>query len=54
VATPFAASWFLKINTALVAPRILKAPTFWKFSHLKNNSASHILFMALQVRTGVQ
>eukprot|EP00197_Chlamydomonas_leiostraca_P009222 CAMPEP_0202879218 /NCGR_PEP_ID=MMETSP1391-20130828/33313_1 /ASSEMBLY_ACC=CAM_ASM_000867 /TAXON_ID=1034604 /ORGANISM="Chlamydomonas leiostraca, Strain SAG 11-49" /LENGTH=82 /DNA_ID=CAMNT_0049561533 /DNA_START=209 /DNA_END=454 /DNA_ORIENTATION=- len=35
VTTPFAASCSLSENTALHAPLYLKAPVFWKISHLK-------------------
>jgi hypothetical protein len=39
VATPFRRLSSDRPNTALEAPRTLKAPAFWKFSHLKNSSA---------------
>jgi hypothetical protein len=35
VATPFFFWSSVNFITALAAPRALKAPTFWKFSHLK-------------------
>ena len=54
MATPRAASASLRENTALAAPRNLKAPTFWKFSHLKNSSAPVRPFRAAQVNTGVR
>jgi hypothetical protein len=41
-------------KTAFVAPRTLKAPAFWKFSHLKNSSAPVSSFMKREVRTGVR
>ena len=31
------------------APRTLKAPAFWKFSHLKNSSAPVIALMKVEV-----
>ena len=39
VTTPRRASASVSENTALVAPRALNAPTFWKFSHLKKSRA---------------
>ena len=52
VATPlFALSGNPK--TALLAPRTLKAPAFWKFSHLKNKSAPVSPFRYELVNTGV-
>src|SRR5215471_3535009 len=53
VATPFASFSLLSDNTAFIPPRILKAPIFWKFSHLKKISAPAILLMVELVRTGV-
>jgi hypothetical protein len=38
---------------ALMAPRILKEPPLWKFSHLKYTVAFNILSMVEQVSTGV-
>ena len=54
MATPRAASSSVRQKTALVAPRILKAPTFWRFSHLKRSSAPHMASRALQAMTGVR
>jgi len=54
VATPRRASASDSENTALAAPRNLKAPTFWKFSHLKNSSAPTRAERLAQVRTGVR
>mmetsp|Transcript_33823 Transcript_33823/g.80085 ORF Transcript_33823/g.80085 Transcript_33823/m.80085 type:complete len:255 (-) Transcript_33823:21-785(-) len=42
------------LRTALVAPRNLNAPTFWKSSHLKNSSRPAREEMAPQVMTGVR
>jgi hypothetical protein len=39
VATPRPASESESERTAFTAPRALKAPVFWKFSHLKKISA---------------
>src|SRR5512137_469979 len=53
VATPRFASSSLKEKTALQAPRILKAPAFWKFSHLKKISPPAIRLIVEEVKTGV-
>ena len=39
VTTPLLRSSFDKLSIALAAPRILNAPIFWKFSHLKYSCA---------------
>jgi hypothetical protein len=39
VATPLRRHLVDRPKTAFDAPRTLKAPAFWKFSHLKNSSA---------------
>src|SRR4051794_37305096 len=54
VTTPRAAAASDRDCTALVAPRTLNAPTFWKFSHLKNTRAPARALTAEQVRTGVR
>jgi hypothetical protein len=40
-------------NTALHAPRALKAPTFCRFSHLRNSVAPRIASSECDVKTGV-
>ena len=37
-----------------MAPRNLKAPIFWKFSHLKNSSAAKRLSKVVERSTGVR
>src|SRR4030042_769566 len=54
VPTPRLASWSEREKTALQAPRNLKAPTFWKFSHLKYNSALTMRFRLELDSTGVR
>src|SRR5215510_4854895 len=54
VATPYRASCSERPKTALHAPRNLKAPTFWKFSHLQNSAAPTRSFKLVHVSTGVQ
>src|SRR5579859_5375752 len=54
VTTPFAASSSVSRNTALVAPRALKAPTFCKFSHLKCRRLPAIASSTSLVITGVR
>jgi hypothetical protein len=39
VATPRPASASVSERTAFIAPRALKEPVFWKFSHLKKSLA---------------
>lgn len=53
MATPLAIWLGASLSTALAAPRALNAPTFWKFSHLKNNSQPAISSIAEEVRIGV-
>ena len=53
VATPRAASSSAREKTALHAPRILKAPTFCRFSPFKNTCASTLLSRFVLVNTGV-
>ena len=43
VTTPFAASASVNEKTALQAPRDLKAPAAWRFSHLKKQSRAALL-----------
>src|ERR1700730_11481861 len=52
--TPRRASSSVREKTALVAPRILKEPVFWKLSHLKNNCAPARASIEALVRTGVR
>jgi hypothetical protein len=54
VATPRAALAASRDNTALKAPRALKAPLTWKFSHLKNSRAPKSASSPLEVSTGVR
>jgi hypothetical protein len=54
VATPRSASSSLRLNTALVAPRALNAPAFWKFSHLNSRVAPLMLSKVVLVSTGVR
>ena len=54
VATPRRASSSASDSTALQAPRNLKAPTFWKFSHLKKSRAPAMPSRVPQVSTGVR
>ena len=53
MATPRRATLSDRENTALVAPRALKAPPFWKFSHLKKSRAPLSPSSVLLVSTGV-
>src|SRR3984893_3809592 len=53
VATPWRACDSDRAKTALVAPRALKAPHFWKFSHLKCSCAPAWAFSVVLVSTGV-
>src|SRR3984893_3502817 len=53
VATPRRACDSDSANTALVAPRALKAPDFWKFSHLKYSRAPARASSVVLVSTGV-
>jgi hypothetical protein len=53
VATPRSAPVSANENTALQAPLNLKAPTFWKFSHLKNIFAFSNLSNVEEVSMGV-
>ena len=41
------------VDITLEAPLILKAPTFWKFSHLKNKEVLVILLIDWFFNTGV-
>jgi len=54
VATPFSAWSSARLNTALDAPRALKAPAFWKFSHLKKSVAPVMASKVSDVRIGVR
>src|SRR4051812_6625899 len=54
VATPRLAVSSSSEKTALAAPRALNAPTFWKFSHLKNNDAPLAASSSALVSTGVR
>jgi len=54
VATPRLAAVSERLNTALVAPRALKTPPFWKFSHLKDSRAPVRASSVLLVSTGVR
>src|SRR5580692_8741208 len=53
VATPRAASVPASERTAFRAPRALKDPVFWKFSHLKKRLARESSSRRALVRTGV-
>ena len=52
--TPFVNTSLDKERTAFVAPRALKAPIFWKFSHLKNSVLPVLASMLADVITGVR
>src|SRR5438876_8057470 len=54
VITPCFASSAVRQNTAFAAPRALKAPIFWKFSHLKKSCAPVSASSVLEVSTGVR
>src|SRR6516162_357206 len=54
VATPRRASVSGRANTALLAPRALNAPPFWKFSHLKESRVPVSPSSVLLLRTGVR
>src|SRR5262252_7039030 len=54
VATPRRASVSGRANTALLAPRALNAPPFWKFSHLKESRAPVSPSSVLLLMTGVR
>jgi len=54
VATPRAASASVSEKTALVAPRALKAPIFWRFSHLKKSEPPQAALRRPLVSTGVR
>src|SRR5262249_24046884 len=54
VTTPRAAASGDRLRTALQAPRNLKAPAFWKFSHLKKGARPASRSSVAQVITGVR
>src|SRR5262245_31173775 len=54
VRTPRRRSSGLSFESALKAPRNLKAPARWKFSHLKNTDPPVFRSMVVEVRTGVR
>ena len=54
VATPRAASASASERTAFIAPRALKDPVFWKFSHLKKRRAPDSASRRVLVSTGVR
>jgi hypothetical protein len=54
VTTPRAASGSLRENTALKAPRALKTPARWKFSHLRKTRTPHSAFRLALVTIGVR
>src|SRR3954464_14015413 len=54
VTTPCRASSSESCRMALLAPRILKEPVRWKFSHLKKSCAPQSLSRPELVRTGVR
>ena len=53
VAIPFVFSLSVNAIVAQVAPLILKAPIFWKFSHLKKIDAPVSLLILALLITGV-
>jgi hypothetical protein len=52
--TPRARAAGFSRDKALKAPRNLKAPMRWKFSHLKNTVAPMLSFTVREVSTGVR
>src|ERR1700676_1365112 len=51
---PFAICSLLMEKMALLAPRILNEPVFWKLSHLKNRRAPAMASSSREVSTGVR
>ena len=52
--TPRARAVASRLDNALKAPRNLKAPMRWKFSHFKNTAAPQAASRVCEVNTGVR